>query len=473
MRQIGLALLHLADVVIGDQPLAARQRRDRIDHRAAVGPVKLARGNVAGPDLGEAGGDVALPFRVRHVVDALVPVDVHQRAKMAAGRDVLRRHLPDLVEGAVDRLGPELGVHQHDAHRHAVDRALQVGKQVLAAVLRARQLLLAPLQVGDVGADADRAAVVGADLAVHAEAAVAEGEHGFPLVLLAPVGQHLPQQRLRGSAAGQDDAALQRGRHHRLEADAGTDDVLQAGIHVDHGVVEEHERVVAVVVAERVVHRVERGHQPLGVAAAALGVVYQFLAALAQRQRAARLAQLVERLDHRRDVAAAAAIAGEGAVLVEAREARDADISAVLAGLGDLVDEVAERPQRLQVGDVHLVFAVAPRRVREEVEPRLAHRPRRLQPGRRLDPAGEMGEMMPRVGLPGPVGADLHELLQLGRAEPPLAVHRRGCGSVVRHARARHHRPVRGRCSPNAGRCQFTKPPAGFGSPHCRTSIND
>ena len=52
-RKLALAVLHLGDVVVGDEALAARQCRHRVDHRAAIGASELTRRDVACPDLGE------------------------------------------------------------------------------------------------------------------------------------------------------------------------------------------------------------------------------------------------------------------------------------------------------------------------------------------------------------------------------------------------------------------------------------
>src|SRR5690606_10322808 len=182
----------------------------------------------------------------------------------------------------------------------------------------------------------------------------------------------------------------------------------------------------------------------------------------------------VERLDHRGHVAPGAAIACERAVLVEARETRHADITAQVGRLGDLVDEFAERPERLQVRKMGRVFGVVPGSGREEVEPGFAERARGAQAGDRLDRFGEIDELVLGVGLPDPVGADIDELLELGHTEMRPRLVERGVRALIRRGVWWYGRPVCGRRVPPTGRWQFSKSsPAGYGEAMCRTSIND
>jgi hypothetical protein len=165
LGELRLALLHVGNVEIGHQPLAARKLRDRVDHGAAVGPLELARLYLAPCDLGQPRGDILLPLRVGHIVDAVVAVDVHQGAERAADADILRLELPDVVEGAVDHLAMQARVEHDDAHLHRIHRALQVLQQCAGMRTRFRERLLVTLQVGNIGADADRAPIVGAHVA--------------------------------------------------------------------------------------------------------------------------------------------------------------------------------------------------------------------------------------------------------------------------------------------------------------------
>lgn len=126
LLRLVFARLHAADVVVGNEPFAARQRGHRIDHRAAIGAHELARGNVARADFGEPAGDIVFPVGIGDIIDAVVAVDVHQGAEVQARTDRVPRDLPDPVEFAVDDFGLQVGIEQDDAHLHGVQHPFQV-----------------------------------------------------------------------------------------------------------------------------------------------------------------------------------------------------------------------------------------------------------------------------------------------------------------------------------------------------------
>jgi hypothetical protein len=124
-----LAALHLGYVVVAKQPLAARQRRHRIEHGAAVGVPELSRRNIACANLGEPGLEVGFPFVVGNVVCVVLAADCfHQQAERRARRGVARRHLRKFPIGLVDDLGVEICVDQNHAHAQRVERPLEVGE---------------------------------------------------------------------------------------------------------------------------------------------------------------------------------------------------------------------------------------------------------------------------------------------------------------------------------------------------------
>src|SRR5690606_32332059 len=96
------------------------------------------------------------------------------------------------------------------------------------------------------------------------------------------------------------------------------------------------EAVVGVVVAQRLVHGVERRHHLFGARVAGACRRVQRLVCL-------------QGADQRRDVASETAITDEVAGSVEARETADGDPAAICPGSLEPAYEVAERPARLQI----------------------------------------------------------------------------------------------------------------------------
>ena len=191
IREVGFAVLHLGHVVVADKPLAAGKRRDRIDHDATVGAGDFAGLDVTGPYLGKSRSDIAFPLVLARIVHAVVAIDVHQRSEWTAYRNVGGSDLPDVVECLVDHLHVHRGVEQHDPHLQRIERALQVGDEQPCLFVGAGGFLLLVLEIGDVGRDADDAAIVGAHLAMHDPAAFVGLDRRLPLRFAAAPAEHL------------------------------------------------------------------------------------------------------------------------------------------------------------------------------------------------------------------------------------------------------------------------------------------
>ena len=266
LGQRRLAVLHLGDVEVGDQPLAARKRSHRIYEGAAVGALEFTRRDLAGADFRDARCGIFLPSGLGDVIDAGIAIVVDQVSEMRANADLFRIHSPLFVEGGVDDFGAHVGVDDYDAHVHRLDGPRQVEQKFLGVAARLGKLLLAFLHLGDIRADAHDAAVPRTDLAAHDPSPVREMQHHLGArTFLAPLhggGDIGVDIRLADIHHAEFDGLAQ----HRLESHARADMILHADMHLHIGRIEQHKAVAGVVKREAVLHDVERRSQDLGVA---------------------------------------------------------------------------------------------------------------------------------------------------------------------------------------------------------------
>ena len=99
------------------------------------------------------------------VVGVVVAVELDQLTHARALLDQRFRETPHLAEGAVGDTGAKVGVHEQDAVSDGVEDRLQLGQRRVLVATGGGQLLLALLELGDVGVDTDDATIGGAVLA--------------------------------------------------------------------------------------------------------------------------------------------------------------------------------------------------------------------------------------------------------------------------------------------------------------------
>src|SRR5690349_2532071 len=78
---------------------------------------------------------MCFPFRVIAAVNVYVAAGLHDPAQRRTLGYPSRRNVPDVVEGLVDDLGPQLAVEDQNADRHRIEYVAQIGEQ-LSGLLR-------------------------------------------------------------------------------------------------------------------------------------------------------------------------------------------------------------------------------------------------------------------------------------------------------------------------------------------------
>ena len=123
--------------------------------------------------------------------------------------------------------------------------------------------------------------------------------------------------------------------------------------------------------------------------------------------------QLVHGGRDRGHIAPDAPIADEGAVAAEAGIAGDRDPSAFRLAATELIDEVAERAPRLEVGEMCLRIDAALRNLLQEVEAKAAEHAVRRDAGGILVVAGKPGKAQFVIDLPDPFGSGFDQRQKL------------------------------------------------------------
>ncbi len=132
---------------IAEHASARRQHRAQKAQHLAVAQAQIHRLRMSGLHQRDAFGDIGCELGLRQLIGTRVAPVIHQRHEGGPGVGLLVRQSPHLAERTIDELRAHLGIEQHHAERHMVERRAQLQQ------FAAHQLAAAPggLGLGEYG----------------------------------------------------------------------------------------------------------------------------------------------------------------------------------------------------------------------------------------------------------------------------------------------------------------------------------